>query len=675
MATFIHNPYSGENYSSQWKRHLQDSSYIDDVTGAIHQFSHEAKRAIEFASAEQASSIREYARIVSGSLEEGFEQLSSYVEDVKCAVNEVGALLDWRMTLLLEEQRVTNLLAENIALLLRIPDFQKERQYYIDQGFKHLKNASIDNDLYNDALENLLRAEQLEKTDYLVLHYLGYIYLRGTPCIDFAKAEDYLRRAAKYAVVETDARAERLVNILAGDMKRSLSELSSPPTAINRFAADSFYLASIACYHQKKFSEAAELAEKAFMLTPDFLEAGFTQAKALLEMRKGKEAVPILEGLIRKDWTYSFKLAFEVAAAPSQDVQQLLIQLRDEVNRKASEQFAECKNVMIPKSLANDAIVEIAELVSRQTYRCGLIACEKLAEKRKWESVEQLFSVSEFSLYEKSKVEEATQRYYKCKKEILADSVALHEINEIENLVKQQSVLASLEAIKILTEPITRVIQTVQPGYLKSIKNIEFPATIRSLTFNLEKDKVACILSNGSLIIVDCINGIILKEFTYPDNRMLCCSFSPDSQYLVRLNSFNDADKSAYIDILDIENNTVVETFEDYSQLNYALNFIAQIVWSPNSEIIAASFNNKILIWWGVDKNSKYYMYAPDYLVGLDFASHGYMLVAITTSQTLVCDVRDGKLINKEAENIYQPADAEISKIFVWNIRAKNKIL
>jgi len=389
MADFIFNIHSSESRNSQFSKYVQQASLFDDVTSAVKRLSQDTKETLQYISEEQIEAMRSTSEIVCGSIEDGFNQLSSYAKDINASIQEVGALLDWRTSLLIEEQRITNLLTENIALLLRIPDFQKERQYYIKQGMKHLKNAIIDNDLFRDALDNLIKAEQLEKTDYVVLHYIGFIYLRGTQTINFQKAEEYLRKAAKYAIVESDPHADRLVNILAGNVKNELSEMTSQPETIKRVAADSYYLASIACYLQNKYGEAAELASKAFILAPNFFEAAYTQAKALAAYGNDQLAANVLEGIIRKDRTYSIKTTTDTVLAPSKQIQAILQKLRDEVVNNASERLETCKSKVITKSLAIPLLSDIEILINKRTYLDGMKALDELTRKRKWINVEE----------------------------------------------------------------------------------------------------------------------------------------------------------------------------------------------------------------------------------------------------------------------------------------------
>ena len=165
MATYYYNRFSGESNLSQWNRYIQNQSYIEDVTksvrdntrqqtrdfsGIISRQTSEFNEAIRSASREQVLAIQESTNAICGTLDTGFELLSDNLQDIsysidglRSEVNDMASMLDWKLSLLIEQNRITNLLLGNIAVLLRIPDIQKERQYHIEQGIKFLKTQYL----------------------------------------------------------------------------------------------------------------------------------------------------------------------------------------------------------------------------------------------------------------------------------------------------------------------------------------------------------------------------------------------------------------------------------------------------------------------------------------------------------------------------------------------------
>jgi hypothetical protein len=301
-------------------------------------------------------------------------------------MENLGIMLDWRLSEVIHQLRISNLLQENIALLLRVPDFQKERQYFIEQGFKHYGNARLDDDLYEDALKNLLEAEKRETSDYVVLHLIGMIYLYSPKLQDKAKAEDYFRRAAKYAIVEANPDARQTLNLLAGNVGQNLSAQQTMPKAAKAVAANSYFQAGISCYVQGKFGESVELCEKVRSLSPHFLEAGFLQSKSLAVLGNGEKSAEILRSVIETKRFYALKTASDDDLATKPEIQSMLKQLRDSAVLKASEKLADLRKENIDNPQFTAILLKAESLIEKNTFLDALSALDELTKKHIWEA-------------------------------------------------------------------------------------------------------------------------------------------------------------------------------------------------------------------------------------------------------------------------------------------------
>lgn len=474
MASYHYNPFSNESSLSQWNRHLQQSAYYDDLKSAIEsqassyqaQFerassivsssiesaSRQQAEAIDDAARQQAKAAAQAADVVVGTLERGFANLSSGLSNINRSIEQVGMMLDWRLSQMVDQQRISNLLLENIAHLLRIPDVQKERQHYIEQGFKHYKNAALDPDFYQDALENLLEAEKREKTDYIVLHRIGMIYLYAPKLVDLAKAEEYLRKAAKYAVVESNSNAQRAFNILAGDIGQALAGQSTPTEAIKAIAAEAYFQAGVTCYAQGKFSDAVELSSKAFSLLPTLLEAGFMKAKSLAAAGNEAEAAKVIEGVIKAERFYAVKTAADGDLAPKLQIQSLLSRLRDDAVRQAKERLDRCKRCKTAITLNSQAmklLSDIERLVGRNTYLDALIALDQLTRKHLWEDTSVSSTPIEESIEELIRMEEERLQFFIEHSKRLEEEARLkpkEERQQAEPKREQQRIISQLLA-------------------------------------------------------------------------------------------------------------------------------------------------------------------------------------------------------------------------------------
>ncbi len=239
---------------------------------------------IQEASSQQVNAINDLAFDIGY----GLDILSSQMEDVSGQLR----FLNRNMDIQIEQQKLSNLLLQNIAELLRVPDSEKERQLSIEMGVKFLVNASKDPDLYDDALEEFQKAEELRKQDYFVLHRLGTIYLYTEKHMNPEKALEYFLLAGKYASVESDPKAMRLANV----MTKSFDTVNSIDSteSIQHLAADSYEKAAFASYVLGRFDDAENHQKKALKLNPS-PQNRFILAKYSVRNGNTDEAVKYLD--------------------------------------------------------------------------------------------------------------------------------------------------------------------------------------------------------------------------------------------------------------------------------------------------------------------------------------------------------------------------------------------
>lgn len=124
---------------------------------------------INQASKKQISAIDD----LSSEIGVGINILSSKLNQV----NQNLFFINKNLDVLIEQQRISNILLQDISDLLKIPDYEKERQHSIELGLKFFMNAQKNSELFSDSLEEFLKAESLMKQDYFVLHRIGCIYM------------------------------------------------------------------------------------------------------------------------------------------------------------------------------------------------------------------------------------------------------------------------------------------------------------------------------------------------------------------------------------------------------------------------------------------------------------------------------------------------------------------
>lgn len=312
--------YSGDS-TTRYRKYLLDKNRIeygaDLVREAVAQHTSEIADSIQAASERQVEAIRISGNQVVSAIQENTKELASSIKEAEKAIchglrNISGLLssLNRRTDMMIEQQKMTNLLLGNIVDLLKIPDSEKERQQAISLGIKFFVNAHDQPQLYQDALDYLLKAEQLQPQDFFVLHRIGYLYLYVDYLLDPAKALQYFSRAARYAEAESSPNAIRIANILSNPINAGYISINSDPSKISSLAADSYEKAAFAAYIDNQIDKAIELQKRAialdnqteyvYNLSKYLAHKGETR-KAIKQLEKAIESAPIYAVAVFQD--------------------------------------------------------------------------------------------------------------------------------------------------------------------------------------------------------------------------------------------------------------------------------------------------------------------------------------------------------------------------------------
>jgi hypothetical protein len=275
-------------------------------------------------------------------------------------VNQTLNFINRNLDIQIEQQKLANLLLQNIAELLRVPDSEKERQHSIELGVKFFINASKDSDLYTDSLEEFLKAESMMKQDYFVLHRIGCIYLYVEQYIDPEKALDYFLRAAKYASVESDRSAARLVNVLTNNINSVKSDVNNFEEQIGHLASDSYEKAAFSLYVLGRFEEAVKQQSKALKFNNN-TQNRFLLAKYQIRNNQTSDALDNLNFCIEKDPVYAIAACKEIDFINEKEVLNLINNKNSQINQEINNLAEKWKNI---DSIESEKIInELSELL------------------------------------------------------------------------------------------------------------------------------------------------------------------------------------------------------------------------------------------------------------------------------------------------------------------------
>jgi hypothetical protein len=393
---------------------------------------------INQASKDQVQAINQLGKAIG----RGLNVLSNQMADI----NENLVFLNRNLDIQIEQQKLSNLLLQNIAELLRVPDSEKERQHSIELGVKFFVNASKDADLYADALEELLKAESLMKQDYFVLHRIGCVYLYAEKFINPEKALDYFLRAAKYASVESDSNAARLASVLTKNFITANSVMNDSDQ-IGLLASDSFEKAAFSAYVLGRFGDAENYQSKALKFD-DVPQKRFLLAK--YQVRNGN----IDEGVNNLSKCIEDNPVFAVASFKEIDLinEPVILNLISEKNQKID--------------------ADINNLADKWRGVESIIAFEVLKELTDLSEKSYEIKVSKFKLFERkanlisNKIGATESKIDSCISEINQMTFCTLDANAIQEIIDELIKAKDLPLEK-MQEVINRVKSQVETDKLK----------------------------------------------------------------------------------------------------------------------------------------------------------------------------------------------------------------
>ena len=214
-------------------------------------------------------------------------------------MGQINKTLSWGFKIVDEQLSLTNELLENISQLLKIPEFEKEKQFFVEKGLKFFRNAKNDKVFFNDALENLLEAEKRDKTDYFLTQKIGLIYLFSTKHLDIEKAKEYFKKSILYS---------------KGDFNNSSTTINYKFTDVENLvnpkilASNSLKYLALCNYLVSDYENALLNIQEAVIIFPNNLEYIYDKAKYELANKKASEAIETIDQLLELDYFYILKI-------------------------------------------------------------------------------------------------------------------------------------------------------------------------------------------------------------------------------------------------------------------------------------------------------------------------------------------------------------------------------
>ena len=374
-----------------WKPWEEDTStfqsfqdYKKDISLSNY-LSHSIGKFINHASKEQIVAISELWEKIGIALNKNlkcFEYNSSILNSRLSNINYNLNHLNTNISSLIDQQKVANLLLQDICDLLRVPDSEKERKSNISLGLKFYVKAIDDSDLYDDALEFLLKAESLLHQDSFVLHRIGLIYLNSHKHFNPQIALEYFIKAAKYSIIEDTLTAKNLVEKFY-NVDISYLQDNEKFNALGVLASESYNKAAFVSYIMGDFNNAIILQQKAV--------SNFSSFENYFMLAKYQARNMLIEKCLE-----SLRLSFE----KYQEGIYMVFHDIDLINEKAVLNFLDDQLIKnnINEELLNNNIKRLSEKLSNSEVPTIVSIVEQLNQ------VSNLDFSSKLKLYKDSKL-------------------------------------------------------------------------------------------------------------------------------------------------------------------------------------------------------------------------------------------------------------------------------
>lgn len=539
---------------------------------------------------------------------------------VKCdRIDQMDAYYHWKMGLRIHSNAIKKLTDNDLMAKLKIPEFQKERRYYIDQACKHFIN-----DLFNESLDNLLLAQNYEKYDPFILHTMGVIHLYVPDHLNIEEALKLFLKSAKYYQAEKKHRDESV----------------------------SYFYAGICAYILKKDHDAISYAEKALAVS-EFQEASYALAR--FKSSIGDEScLPIVKKLVEKNPLYGLKVLIDDAFLNiNHKLHQMVVSMRNTAK-------AECDTIHLAmiadrhlekyqqrqpdafsrwKALFNEA----NQIYQKNSYMDYLDAHPILKEADTYYQSLKLGQApnkkhsSPFNQYEKQQHRAFPSEKLHSRKDteiaekeifdLLNETKALvHHNTDFQYLTRVTQAQASEKIAYLLDNPIACIDMATLSEHDSSVLTIAFSPCSKQMASGAE---------DGSIRLWNLDNFQCTQILSHHQKAVNCLQFSPNGKILA------SASWDKTIKLWDLE------TFGEIAILSGHTDSVEVLDISMDNLLLASGSNDQTLRLWDIRKNQSLHTFDnfSDTIRSLCFSPDGLQLAAGSWDIIYLWDVLSKKSI------------------------------
>ena len=347
----------------------------------------------------------------------------------------INLTINWGFSKIIELNRLQNILSEDIIKLLNIPDNEKERKRYIEEGIKFLKKSINNNEFFEDSKEFFEKAYKLYRQDYFVSYNLGLIHLFSMKHLNIELARKYFNNAAKYAYADIDEQ-----NIGYSKNTSSFENHIDPKTiSINS------YLYEARCFYLLQNKEnALKTINKAYELDNKLTDVIYDKAKYLIINNHINESIQELDLAIKKNRFVTLKVIVDEDFMIHPEIKNYLQKIKEDTINEAKYEINKCRKIIRNDSYNYQILNKAINNIKKDTFLNGKYALDIINNE---------------NLYEKIKNENMLKNFITSKlnyinQHIAKDTNFSNHIKKLHYLINLNTPESIKETHKLLTIPI-----------------------------------------------------------------------------------------------------------------------------------------------------------------------------------------------------------------------------
>jgi WD40 repeat protein len=616
MLSFQVNPKLNRDALSQYRAFLiehQKSSVSKEALGTICQaIEIETRKQTQYAQSpisnphsKVAREMYQVAQIMTGSFLGGVTLAQNIAKELDKADDEtlsyIASMLDWGFWLPLDQKVVAQILEDDLQMLMRVSDSKSSWFSQLEKAFRYYKDATNQNDFFQQSLQILLNLVSASKHDYgsyALMQRIGMLYLYHPDFLNLSKAEMYFINAAQSVQKETNLQMKRLLSTLTWQGSEGM--IQDFESLKRRLTSKYYFHAGVSCYVRAEYERAVEYFETAYYIfsTP---ELEYLLAKSLLAIGRIGDCARILIGMLKKHEFYMLKASLDDGFSLLPNVLDSLVIVRDHLLSEVRSKMQEMRAAIVEDSQALQILDNIDKRTKERSCFSILQVRSELEQPRRWL---------------------LTPRVFESQSLIMSHSLRVNAI-----CFSQDSRLVATASWKVI------VSEAESGAEVQTFTDLKSKETINALAFSPDNRILAAAGSDKRIFIWDVSSGVLNRVLEEHTQSISSLAFSSNNRYLV----------SAGIDEQLVVWNTF--TGDIAFRLKGHQNSISKVVFSPDSQILAsASMDNTIQLWdTKTGKNIRTLNRHKHAVTHLQFSSDGKMLVSSSWDKTIkIWDAQTG---------------------------------